>query len=115
MVGRNVELLLPAGSLTRRVYNVMDLINRSAVIVMPAELFLKWLHRADSTSTGLTLEDLTRISHTGLVSREKWGGEPTRGLISCPDEKAGVDLGYARGSAEACGGWRCDCGSVATH
>ena len=38
----------------------MDLINRSAVIVMPAEPFLKWLHRADSTSTGLTLEDLRR-------------------------------------------------------
>jgi hypothetical protein len=32
----------------------MDVINRSAVIVMPAEPFLKWLHRADSTSAELS-------------------------------------------------------------
>ena len=38
----------------------MDVINRSAVIVMPAEPFLKWLHRADSTSAELTLADLRR-------------------------------------------------------
>ena len=37
-----------------------DVINRSAVIVMPAEPFLKWLHRADSTSAELTLADLRR-------------------------------------------------------
>ena len=35
-------------------------VDTPAVIVMPAEPFLKWLHRADSTSTGLTLEDLRR-------------------------------------------------------
>src|SRR5262249_18518686 len=35
----------------------------SAVIVMPAEPFLKWLHRADSTSAELTLADLRR-DHT---------------------------------------------------
>jgi hypothetical protein len=39
---------------------VLDVINRSAVIVMPAEPFLKWLHRADSTSAELTLADLRR-------------------------------------------------------
>ena len=38
----------------------MDVINRSAVIVMPAEPFLRWLHRADSTSPELTLADLRR-------------------------------------------------------
>jgi hypothetical protein len=38
----------------------MDVINRSAVIVMPAEPFLKWLHSADSTSAELTLADLRR-------------------------------------------------------
>jgi hypothetical protein len=39
---------------------VLDVINRSAVIVMPAEPFLKWLHRVDSTSAELTLADLRR-------------------------------------------------------
>ena len=39
---------------------MLDVINRSAVIVMPAEPFLKWLHRADSTSAELTLADLRR-------------------------------------------------------
>jgi len=38
----------------------MEVINQSAVIVMPAEPFLKWLHRADSTSAELTLADLRR-------------------------------------------------------
>jgi len=36
----------------------MDTINRSAVIVMPAQPFLDWLHQADPTSAELTLEDL---------------------------------------------------------
>jgi hypothetical protein len=38
----------------------MDAINRSAVIVMPAQPFLDWLHQADPTSAELTLEDLRR-------------------------------------------------------
>ena len=38
----------------------MDVINRSAVIVMPAEPFLKWLQRVDPTSGDLTLADLRR-------------------------------------------------------
>jgi hypothetical protein len=38
----------------------MDAINRSAVIVMPAQPFLDWLHRADRTSAELKLEDLRR-------------------------------------------------------
>jgi hypothetical protein len=38
----------------------MDAINRSAIIVMPAQPFLDWLHRADPTSATLSLEDLRR-------------------------------------------------------
>jgi hypothetical protein len=38
----------------------MDMINRCAVVVKPAQLFLDWLHRVDPTSAHLTLEDLTR-------------------------------------------------------
>jgi hypothetical protein len=36
----------------------MDSINRSAVIVTPAQPFLDWLHRADPTSAELSLADL---------------------------------------------------------
>ena len=39
---RDVELLLPSGCLKHKVYPAMDVINRSAVIVMAAEAFLKW-------------------------------------------------------------------------
>jgi hypothetical protein len=38
----------------------MDVINRSAVMVMPAQPFLDWLHRADPTSAALSLDDLRR-------------------------------------------------------
>jgi len=38
----------------------MDAINRSAVMVMPAQPFLDWLRRADPTSAALSLEDLRR-------------------------------------------------------
>ena len=51
---------LPGGSLTDLEYTVMEVINRSAVIVIPAEPFLKWLHGADSTSAELALADLRR-------------------------------------------------------
>ena len=36
----------------------MKLINRSAIMVMPAQPFLDWLHRVDPTSAHLTLADL---------------------------------------------------------
>ena len=36
----------------------MDMINRSALVVRPAQPFLDWLHRVDSTSRHLTLADL---------------------------------------------------------
>ena len=38
----------------------MDMINRSAIVVRPAQPFLDWLHRVDPTSAQLTLEDLRR-------------------------------------------------------
>ena len=45
----------------RRVSNcvlisAMDMINRSAIVVRPAQPFLDWLHRVDSTSRHLTLD-----------------------------------------------------------
>ena len=36
----------------------MKTINRSALVVKPAQPFLDWLHRVDPTSTHLTLDDL---------------------------------------------------------
>jgi hypothetical protein len=37
----------------------MNAINRSAVVVIPAQPFLDWLHQADPTSAHLSLNDLT--------------------------------------------------------
>jgi hypothetical protein len=36
----------------------MNTMNRSAVVVTPAQPFLDWLHRVDASSADLTLEDL---------------------------------------------------------
>jgi hypothetical protein len=36
----------------------MNMINRSALVVEPAQPFMDWLHRVDPTSAQLTLEDL---------------------------------------------------------
>jgi hypothetical protein len=38
----------------------MKLINRSALMVMPAQPFLDWLHRVDPTSAHLTVAKLRR-------------------------------------------------------
>ena len=38
----------------------MITINRTAIVVMPGQPFLDWLHRADPTSNELSLEDLRR-------------------------------------------------------
>lgn len=46
----------------------MDTINRSAIVVRPAQPFLDWLHRVDPTSTHLTLDDLRREPTIYLVS-----------------------------------------------
>jgi hypothetical protein len=38
----------------------MFTLNRAAIVVMPAQPFLDWLHQVDPTSAELTLEDLRR-------------------------------------------------------
>jgi hypothetical protein len=38
----------------------METINRSAIVVRPAQPFLNWLQQVDPTSAHLTLEDLQR-------------------------------------------------------
>lgn len=35
-------------------------LNRIAIVVRPAQPFLDWLHKADSTSSGIGLDDLQR-------------------------------------------------------
>jgi hypothetical protein len=45
----------------------MDTINRSAIVVRPAQPFLDWLHRVDPTSVHLTLEDLQQEPTIYLV------------------------------------------------
>ena len=42
-------------------------LNRSAVVVTPAKPFLDWLHRADPSSAGLTLEHLEHESAVYLL------------------------------------------------
>jgi len=46
----------------------MDTINRSAIVVRPAQPFLNWLHRVDPTSAHLRLEDLQREPTIYLVA-----------------------------------------------
>ena len=45
----------------------MDTINRSAIVVRPAQPFLHWLHRVDPTSARLNVEDLQREPTIYLV------------------------------------------------
>jgi hypothetical protein len=58
----------------------MNTINRSAVIVMPAQPFLDWLHRADPTSAELKLEDL-RQEPTSYLLPEYDTEEEERGYL----------------------------------
>jgi hypothetical protein len=51
----------------------MDMVNRSAIVVRPAQPFLDWLHRVDPTSAQLTLEDLRREPTIYLLP--KWETE----------------------------------------
>jgi hypothetical protein len=46
----------------------METINRSAVVVRPAQPFLDWLHRVDPTSVHLNLDDLQREPTIYLVA-----------------------------------------------
>ena len=45
----------------------MTALNRTAIVVMPDQPFLDWLHRNDPTSGGLSLEDLQRESTAYLL------------------------------------------------
>jgi len=45
----------------------MELINRSAIIVVPGPRFLEWLHQVDPTSSHLTLADLRQEPAIYLV------------------------------------------------
>jgi hypothetical protein len=56
-IGRDAELLLPRSGLTFTT-GPMRTVNRSAVVVIPKQPFLDWLHRVDSSSGKLTLTDL---------------------------------------------------------
>ncbi|MEI9973281.1 MAG: hypothetical protein WDO73_15295 [Ignavibacteriota bacterium] len=42
-------------------------IDRAAIVVKPGRRFLEWLHAADPTSAGLTLEDLQKDASVYLV------------------------------------------------
>ena len=44
--------------MSRRHRNASHVLNRSAVVVQPAQPFLDWLHETDSTSLNLGLADL---------------------------------------------------------
>jgi hypothetical protein len=58
----NYYYLLPAGSLSGNAPCVdsMTTINRTSIVVRRGQPFPDWLHRADPTSGGLSLEDLRR-------------------------------------------------------
>jgi hypothetical protein len=52
----------------------MEMINRSAIVVKPAQPFLDWLHRVDPTSAHLMLDDL-RLDSTIYLLPECEGKE----------------------------------------
>ena len=64
----------------------MELINRSAIIVVPAQPFLDWLHQVDSTSSDLTLVDLRREPAIYLVAECESKNEALDGL------RDGIDI-----------------------
>ena len=63
----------------------MITINRTAIMVMPGQPFLDWLHRADPTSNELSLEDLRREPAVYLLP-ECENQEEAR---ECPEEVCG--------------------------
>ena len=56
-LGWDAELLLSGSGLTHKLF-LMRAVNRSAVVVVPKQPFLDWLHHVDSSSGKLTLTDL---------------------------------------------------------
>ena len=57
----------------------MEIINRSAILVRPAQPFLDWLHRVDPTSAHVELDDL-RLEPTIYLLPQREGKEET---INC--------------------------------
>jgi hypothetical protein len=53
----------------------MITVNRTAIMVMPGQPFLDWLHRADPTSGGLSLEDFRREPTVYLLPESESQGE----------------------------------------
>ena len=45
----------------------MTTLNRIAIVVLPCQPFLDWLHRSDPTSGGLSLEDLRQEATVYLL------------------------------------------------
>ena len=64
----------------------MDTINRSAVIVTPTKTFLDWLHRADPTSTDLSLADLREEPTIYLLPQYDTEAEAHEHLRACCSE-----------------------------
>jgi hypothetical protein len=61
----------------------MHTINRSAVLVIPAQPFLDWLHHADPTSGELTLSDLRRKPTIYLLPEYEMQDEARGHLREC--------------------------------
>jgi hypothetical protein len=53
----------------------MITLNRTAIMGMPGQPFLDWLHRADPTSGGLSLEDFRREPTVYLLPESESQGE----------------------------------------
>jgi hypothetical protein len=64
----------------------MDMVNRSALVVKPAQPFLDWLHRVDRTSAHLTLEDLSREPTIYLLPEWETNEEALEHLAEISDE-----------------------------
>lgn len=64
----------------------MRAINRSAIIVRPAQPFLDWLHQADSTSAELTLDGLRNDPSEYLLPTHDTEGQARRHLRKCCQE-----------------------------
>jgi hypothetical protein len=64
----------------------MDAINRSAVVIKPAQPFQDWLHRVDPSSAHLTLEDLQLEPTIYLLPEWETDEEALEHLAGVSDE-----------------------------
>jgi len=71
----------------RRIHLVAEpeTINRSAIVIQPQKPFLDWLHRADPTSEGLTLESLRMEPTIYLLPEPASQNDADRLLRRCFD------------------------------